>query len=228
MGASFISGTLLMAVGIVTVKKNQNLQYILFAAIPLIFAVQQLTEGFIWLALQNKNYANLLKPFAYLFSVFSQIVWPAWIPLSILILEKKSGRNIILSILSILGLFVSVSLGYHLIKYGVIAEIREHHIDYDFRNSLGMPPFISIFYVIVILVPPFVCSLKIMWSLGLAVLVSFIITTLLYENYLISVWCFFAAVISVVVYFILREIRRSNVDLVTVFKTNEKNESLAS
>jgi hypothetical protein len=44
-----------------------------------------------------------------------------------------------------------------------------------------------------------------MWLLGTTILISYIITTIFYVDYIVSVWCFFASVISVAVYIIMQE-----------------------
>ena len=47
--ASFVAGSALLVVGAVTVVKAQQKRELPYAAIPLLFAVQQLIEGAIWL-----------------------------------------------------------------------------------------------------------------------------------------------------------------------------------
>jgi hypothetical protein len=39
--------------------------------------------------------------------------------------------------------------------------------------------------------------------MGLTILVSYIITTIFYTNYIVSVWCFYATVISITVLFVV-------------------------
>jgi hypothetical protein len=46
-----------------------------------------------------------------------------------------------------------------------------------------------------------------MWMLGITILISYIMTTIYYTDYVVSVWCFFASIISIVVFFIIREHR---------------------
>lgn len=51
--------------------------------------------------------------------------------------------------------------------------------------------------------PAFVSSVPRMWLFGIAVLLSYIVTAIFYADFIVSVWCFFAAVISALVYYIL-------------------------
>jgi hypothetical protein len=43
-----------------------------------------------------------------------------------------------------------------------------------------------------------------MWLLSFVIGVSYLISAILYEDYIISVWCFFASLISIVIYFFVR------------------------
>ena len=50
-----------------------------FAMIPLLFGIQQLTEGVIWLTFSHD--APLLKQaMTYLYSIFSHVLWPIYVP----------------------------------------------------------------------------------------------------------------------------------------------------
>ena len=87
--ASFSAGVVLTVIGIATLKKVQHPSQIMFASIPLIFAVQQITEGVLWLALPSTAYPAIQVSFTYIFLFFAQVVWLLWVPLAILLLEKK-------------------------------------------------------------------------------------------------------------------------------------------
>jgi hypothetical protein len=47
--ASFSAGTVLLGLGALTLKLVRHPRELMFAAIPLLFAIQQWTEGVIWL-----------------------------------------------------------------------------------------------------------------------------------------------------------------------------------
>lgn len=91
--ASFGAGVILSVIGIASIKKVQSPSQIIFVSIPLIFAVQQIMEGFLWLALTNTHYAPLQKFTTYVFLFFAQVVWPFWVPYVILKLEIKERRK---------------------------------------------------------------------------------------------------------------------------------------
>ncbi|MBM2802895.1 MAG: hypothetical protein HW419_788, partial [Deltaproteobacteria bacterium] len=77
--ASFIAGTTLCAVGLATLKRTEARTERPFAMIPLLFGIQQLTEGVIWLTFRHD--APLLKQtMTHLYSGFSHVLWPIYMP----------------------------------------------------------------------------------------------------------------------------------------------------
>jgi len=197
--ASFSAGIILSGIGVASLKKVKQPSEIPFASIPLIFAVQQFCEGMLWLSLTNPDYAHFQSAGTYLFLFFAQIVWPVWVPLSILLLAKKENRKRIAKIVVVIGAIVSAYLAFCLFNYNVTAKIIGSHISYkqDYPNALAR--YGGVLYVIATIVPAFLSRVKLMWTIGAAILVSYIITEIFYANYIVSVWCFFAAVISVAV-----------------------------
>jgi len=49
-----------------------------------------------------------------------------------------------------------------------------------------------------------------MWMFGTAIFISYIITAIFYDHFVVSVWCFFASIISISIYAIMLEIRNMN------------------
>jgi hypothetical protein len=201
--ASFAAGIALSTVGVITLKKSEATSQLMFAAIPLIFGLQQLTEGIVWMALNNPEYAHLKTFSVYTFMAFAQIIWPSWVPISILLLEKRPARKNLLYLFSAIGLIVSIYLGYCLVSYPVDAQVKEHHIFYDLKYPMGLISKGVALYLLAIIFTPFLSSIKKMWVVGLVTLLSFVAAKLIFSNFVISVWCMFAAIISVVVWFMM-------------------------
>ena len=145
----------------------------------------------------------------YVFLTFAQIIWPVWTPFSVLLLEKDRARTRMLTIM-ILGLSVSFYLWYCLFVYEVSAEIRAGHIRYILKFPMALVWISSVLYFIPMVISLFVSSIRRMPYLGVAILISFIFTKILFEDYLISVWCFFAAILSFVILGITFEFSKPN------------------
>ena len=201
--ASFGAGIVLTGIGIASLKKVKQRSQLAFASIPLIFAIQQFSEGFLWLSFSHPFYAAWKEPSIFLFLFFAQMVWPLWVPLSILLLDKKVERKKIEIVLVILGSLIAIYMGYCLSANPLQANINSRHISYPQPYLEGIRILGAILYLLVTIAPPFLSSVRRMWSLGVAILISYIVTTIFYTDYIVSVWCFFASVISISVYAVM-------------------------
>lgn len=206
--ASLGAGLLLSGVGYLASRKVKVPEQRALASIPVLFAVQQFAEGTVWYSFSDPALASWTHPAALVFLFFAEVLWPAWMPFAILALEKDHWRRRILYSLGGLGLILSAHSIYLLFAYPVDARIVEHHIQYN----LGFPNtwffFLTIAYGVATVAPTFFSSVPKMWVLGLSVLIAFLISRVLYADYIISVWCFFAALISGVVVYILSEMNK--------------------
>ncbi len=190
--ASFGAGIVLSVIGVASIKKVQRPSQFFFASIPLVFAVQQITEGFVWLGLSNPGYTTMAQISTYIFLFFAQVVWPTWVPFSILLLEKKEKRKKTEKLLVGIGAVVSLYLTYCLLSYHVQAKIIGSHIVYEQDYPKELSRYGGLLYIIATIVPPFFSTIKRMWILGMAILISYIITIIFYEDYIVSICCFFA------------------------------------
>ncbi len=198
--ASFTAGTVLTVIGAISVRKVRVPSQIFFASIPIIFAIQQFSEGFLWLSLTKPAFAELKVSMTFIFLFFAQIVWPFWVPFAVMKMNDTGKGKSFGKILLLCGTAVSVYLGYCLLNYPVNAQSDGMHIAYDQQYPKSVALVCGILYVLATVFPPFFSGLKRMWMLGFAILISYVITTIFYNDYLVSVWCFFASVISVAVY----------------------------
>jgi hypothetical protein len=216
--ASFAGGVIISAIGVVTVMKVHKPSQILFASIPLFFGVQQITEGLLWLALPNE-YVGLQKISTYLFLIMAEVLWPLMIPLSVIMMEENRKRRRVMGFLLFMGISLSLYYSFCLLSFTVTPKIMGYHIEYNdtFPNSLRMIAFLV--YVIASITPLFVSSIRRTHLLGVLMALSCLVTAIFFTQYLTSVWCFFAALISGVIYWILRDSRRKQ-RMITLFSIN--------
>lgn len=206
--ASFAGGVIISAIGVATVTKVHKSSQLIFASIPLFFGVQQITEGVLWLNLPNSDYLSIQKFSTYLFLIMAEVLWPMMIPLSVLSMEKNQKKKRILGGFLVLGACLSAYYATCLVLFNVNPEIMGYHIQYhsDFPKSLALIAFAI--YLAVTITPLFVSSIKKTHLLGVLMFLSCAITAIFFTQYLTSVWCFFAAIISVVIFWILRDSKR--------------------
>jgi hypothetical protein len=194
--ASFIAGATLTAVGVVSMKKAEPRANLAFAAIPFLFAIQQFSEGFEWLAFDGKISSGWLNPSMYVFILFAQIIWPAWVPFAVYRSEQDPMRLRLLVPLVISGFGLAAYHLYCAAVYDVSAEVRQHHILYRLEYLDYGKTITNIIYFATAVIPPFLSSNRRMTAVGCANLLSLLVTFFFFREFLLSVWCFFAALIS--------------------------------
>jgi len=217
--ASFAGGVIISAIGVATVKEVHKPSQLVFASIPLFFGAQQITEGCLWLTLRNPEYGTVQMFSKYIFLIMAEVLWPMMIPLSVLFMEENKKRKKILRILLGMGISVSLYYAFCLLFFNVTPQIMGYHIQYrsDFPKSLTALAFIV--YFIASITPLFVSSIQRTHLLGILMFLSCVVTAVFFWQYLASVWCFFAALISGVIFWILRDAKRKfNFDKINLLK----------
>jgi hypothetical protein len=203
-GASFAAGVVISAVGVVVVRGVREPSQRLFAIIPFLFAIQQFAEGCLWLNLQSNDYEIFKSICNYVYLITAQVIWPVIIPLSVLLMEEDSKRRMILRTLLFAGIALSLYYGFYLLTSNVTSEILNCHILYtiDSLKTLALPIFL--FYLAITVAPLFISSVKRMYLMGILMILSLAVAVFFFRVHLTSVWCFFAALISMVILWILR------------------------
>lgn len=221
--ASFAGGVIISAIGVATVTKVHKPSQLVFASIPLFFGVQQIAEGFLWLTLPMSEYINVQHWATYFFLVMAEVLWPIIIPLSVMLMEENPKRKRMLRAFLVLGAVLGGYYGYCLLFFSVTPQIISYHIQYntDFPASFSLVAFTL--YLIATIPPLFVSSIKRTHLLGALMFFSCLVTAMFFRQYLTSVWCFFAALISGVVYWILSDSKRQfNLDKLQLLKEKLK------
>ena len=199
--ASFVAGSSLSAIGVGALRNTSRKAEIPFAMIPLLFGVQQLVEGVIWVTFAHD--APVLKQtMTYIYSVFSHVLWPIYVPLAIGILETVRWRRRALAGFEVAGLFAGLYLLFFLVTRPVVAQVVGEHIEYLSPHFYIVP--VIVLYVVATCLSGFVSSHPFVRLFGGLALLSFIATYFLYAQALVSVWCFFAAILSTLLYVHLR------------------------
>ncbi len=205
---SFSASAFLLIIAYFSIIKTTKITELFFASIPLLFAIQQLSEGILWLTLGDSNYDSLSTLSGGIFMIIAQVIWPVWVPFSIYQIEKSALMKKAILFFVGLGFILSLSFFWYFITYGVETKMEGKHILYVQYYHKTYEMLGTIFYIIVTVLPLFLSTYRRMWILGIAILMSYGLTKWIYVNYLISVWCFFAAICSCAIYYVLLEIKR--------------------
>ncbi len=199
--ASFIAGTALSAIGFVALRNTRVRSELPFAMIPLLFGIQQLTEGVIWLTFSYD--APILKEtMTYVYAVFSHVLWPIYLPSAMGMMEAVPWRKKAIFAFGVAGLAVGLYLLYFIVATPMVAEIVGSHIVYDSPHFYLIP--VMIVYLAATCVSCFFSSHGFVKLFGALMFLSFVAAYVIHVMALVSVWCFFAAILSLLIYVHLR------------------------
>ncbi len=199
--ASFSAAIILGGIGCATAKAASNKNFYILASIPLLFAFQQLSEGLIWYSFAYHHLpASFLQLAMKFYLTLAFLVWPIWIPLALFVVEGMAWRRMLIGAALFAGCCLSfVNLSFAL-KQEVVVQIVNHSLQYT-----GNIPNQTIIYPLIVLIPCFLSSLKNMYLFGLLVSAGYFLANYFYQTTFVSVWCFFAAIVSLLIYKILRD-----------------------
>jgi hypothetical protein len=192
--ASFTASFSLSVLGIATLTQTTSKNQLLLAAFPLLFASQQLLEGIIWLTLDDKlTRLHLIATYGFL--GFATGLWLIFCPFSVYLLEDHLCRKRLILGLATIGFIEGIYLFSSVVRHGVISTNHSGNLLYD----LNFIPFYDIckyLYLLVISLPFLISSKKLLVLFGVLAIISFILADQFYQVTFVSVWCFFAAILS--------------------------------
>lgn len=204
--ASFTAGTSLAAIGAASVKTAPRRRDIPFAAIPFLFGVQQLAEGFVWLSLGHAlpAWGGIAK---IVFLLFSHVLWPVAVPLAVLAAEDDPQRRRVLSVFAAAGAAIGVYFLYYLLTEDVQPRVLQGSIAYvspAFSAAYVITP-----YSVVICGSCLFSSHRLIRAFGAAVFLCSLLAFWIYRETFASVWCYFSALLSILIWLHVRSLRRT-------------------
>ncbi|MCH9620852.1 MAG: hypothetical protein S4CHLAM20_02600 [Chlamydiia bacterium] len=210
--ASFAASAVLLVTAVYTIKKtleSKDHSFMLLALIPLLFGLQQLSEGFIWLYLGQDGNLDYFLSLIFLFFAF--LLWPVWVPLSLGVFDHP--RKKFFYITAFFGLIFGCLLYAAPIFYKTRFDIHlcDHSICYHLSHPM-LNPWGVAFYLFFTIVPFFVAKSYIIKGLGLLIGISALISGIFYTVAFTSVWCFFSAAISIYVGYMAYRLKKVTQD----------------
>ncbi|HVU51766.1 MAG TPA: DUF6629 family protein [Polyangia bacterium] len=197
---SFAAAGLLAAIGATSLAHGVGRPARMVAAVPLLFSVQQAAEGVVWLTIDQRPPGLVARVAVMVFLGFALVVWPAWLPASLRLMEQDPQRRRLLGVLSGAGAVMSAVAAVLLVVVRPAAHVSGHHIAYDFAVGLPRESVVPLLCYLVPTAGPFFVSTRGLARLIGAILVAALVVTLVVaRTALTSVWCFFAALLSALI-----------------------------
>jgi uncharacterized protein DUF6629 len=207
--ASFLVGGTLLIVGAATIQKTRYKKDVPVAFIPFIFAIQQITEGLLWLSLTNNMfYAQFWLSNTY--GIFIGVIWPVYAPFAVYCAETNVTRRKIIATIGVVGLGLAAYTLIGLASQAITAQVINHSIHYE--HDVAAYQFVIVMYLLATCVPFIFSSYRHLYIAGVVITIGFFVAFFSYRETFASIWCFYAAIASGLIY--LYFARRMNKPLI--------------
>jgi len=195
--ANFVGSGVLGAVGVVTLTRVKHRRELLFAALPMLFAVHQFIEGFVWLGLDGILSPAAAHDMGAAFMLYAQGLLPFLLPLSVLLFEPNAkSRSRMLPFL-VLGGATTLYILWALTAFPLQLYVRGNSIVYI--NQATNNTAVALLYVIATCGSLFFSKIKMMVVFGAANLAILLVVMEVKRYAFTSLWCAYAAVASVII-----------------------------
>jgi hypothetical protein len=195
--ANFVGSGVLGAVGAVTLTRVKHRRELLFAALPMLFAIHQFIEGFVWLGLDGILSPAVTHDMGAAFMLYAQGLLPFLLPLSVMLFEPdKKSRQRMLPFLA-LGVGTTLYILWALTAFPTQVYVRGNSIVYINQATNNMT--VAVLYVIATCGSLFFSQIRMMVAFGAANLAILLVVMAFKRYAFTSLWCAYAAIVSVII-----------------------------
>jgi len=196
--ASFAAAALTGAVGVATLGRVKRLRDIPLASIPLVFGAQQAIEGTLWLGLRADPGSSSNQALAATFTAIALVLWPALAPLAIGLAERNKTVRLLIYALLPVGIILGSYSMLLIAQHPYTATIVNANICYI--SGASYPTAGLVAYVVCTCLPPLLSTDIFVRRAGVSIGVGMGISSVFYYQGFFSVWCFFAALASAMIF----------------------------
>jgi hypothetical protein len=195
--ANFVGSAALGAVGVVTLTRVKHRRELLFASLPVLFAIHQFIEGFVWLGLDGILSPAVAHNMGAAFMLYAQGLLPFLMPLSVFLFEPTArGRQLMVPFV-VVGAGTTLYILWALTAFPTQIYVKANTIVYI--NQATNHTTVAVLYVIATCGSLFFSKIKPMIAFGVANLVILVVVMEVKRYAFTSLWCAYAAVASVII-----------------------------
>lgn len=211
---SFAVSAALLPIGAFTLHHawHNDRRYLALAMFPLLFGAQQAIEGVLWLELATHDVAALrFSALGFLF--FAYLFWPFFVPFAAKQIEKQPQRRSLFRWFALIGLGFGISLYLPLLMYPdwLVVSIHRHAILYEpvlIYDDIISRTAVRAFYAVLVSIPLLFSSATSLRRFGVLILASVVVSAVFFAYAFVSIWCFFAAALSLYTIVVLRDAKK--------------------
>jgi hypothetical protein len=200
--ADLLAGMVVGGVGVDALRHVRHRRYLPLALLPLLFGVHQVVEAFAWWGMEGRVPFRVGEMATWLYLAFALLVVPPLVPWAVRSTESDPARRRLLLPFVLLGAAVAAALLPGLLNGEAGGEVACRYIAYD----AGVPysGYLLPLYVVATCGPVLLSGNRRFVLFGVANLAAVALLGGLLARGVISLWCVWAAVSSVL---IAREVR---------------------
>jgi hypothetical protein len=195
--ANFVGSGVLGTVGVLTLTKVKHRRELLFASLPVLFALHQFIEGFVWLGLDGVLSSAVAHDMGAAFMLYAQGLLPFLLPLSVLLFEPDAGSRRRMLPFLVLGGATTLYILWALTAFPLQLYVRGNSIVYINQATNNIA--VAVLYVIATCGSLFFSKIRMMVVFGVANLAIVLVVMGIKRYAFTSVWCAYAAVASVII-----------------------------
>jgi hypothetical protein len=203
--ANFVASAVLGVIGVATLTEVKHRRELLLAAMPCLFALHQFTEGFVWLGLDQKLPPIVAHDAAAAFLLYAMGLLPFLLPLSVLLIEPTRDRRRSMLFFSTLGAALAVYLLWGLIAYPL--QVYASHRGVVYLNQITNTDIVAVLYVTATCGALFFSGFRDLVLMAWLNLGGLLVVIAVRRYEFTSIWCAYAAVVSIFIYFFFRRSR---------------------
>ena len=208
---SYTAAVILVPLGGIAMHRayQTDRKYLPIATLPLLFGLQQLSEGLVWTSGQSNN-QSWVGTFSLAYMFFSWLAWPVWVPFSTYFLEPCRRRHVYLVFAVLGGMLGAMQYFPYFAHQGwLVTRFLPHAIVYDgtvLFDFIMRRELTYAVYLFVIIAPLLSSSHRRANIFGLLISLVVIVVYLFFRYAYISFFCIGGALMSVyIVYMIFIE-----------------------
>ena len=195
--ANFAGSGVLAGIGVATLVKVKHRRELLFASLPVLFAIHQFTEGFVWLGLDGILSPQVTHDMGAAFMLYAQGLLPFLLPLSVFLFEPTGPSRKRMVPFLILGSLTTLYILWALTAFPTEISVFGDSIVYT--NQATNNTYVAVFYVISTCGSLLFSKVKDMVIFGIANVIILLAVMAVKRYAFTSLWCAYAAVASIII-----------------------------
>ena len=195
----------LFVIAMMTFKKVSTPREVVFASLPLLFSLHQFTQGFVWLGMYGLIDHRPLQLAEDIFVFYAQGLLQFLVPLSLWLIEPHGIRRKLIGGLMVTGAVLMIYTLYGLTVEPTTVYVKDHVLVYS--NPWTHKEWIAVIYVLTTCGSLILSKSIAIQLFGFLNLLGLTLVHIFVPYAFTSLWCLYAAAVSVLLYFYFVERR---------------------